>query len=50
MDLAPLISIVVIFVLIIFLLSMFLSFVPIGLWITAVFYGAKVSIMTLVGM
>ena len=39
MDLAPLISIVVIFVLIIFLLSMFLSFVPIGLWITALFSG-----------
>ena len=50
MDLAPLISIVVIFVLIIFLLSMFLSFVPIGLWITALFSGVKVSIMTLVGM
>ena len=50
MDLAPLISIVVIFVLIIFLLSMFLSFVPLGLWVTALFSGVKVSIMTLVGM
>ena len=29
---------------------MFLSFVPIGLWITALFSGVKVSIMTLVGM
>ncbi|MBP2026338.1 uncharacterized protein YqfA (UPF0365 family) [Acetoanaerobium pronyense] len=50
MDTANLISIVIIFVLIIFALSMFLSFVPLGLWLTALFSGVKVSIMTLVGM
>lgn len=50
MDTANLISIVIIFVLIIFVLSTFLSFVPIGLWLTALFSGVKVSIMTLVGM
>jgi len=50
MDTANLISIVIILVLVIFALSMFLSFVPLGLWLTALFSGVKVSIMTLVGM
>lgn len=50
MDTMGLISIVVVFVLVIFLISVFLSFVPIGLWITALFSGVKVSIMTLIGM
>ena len=32
------------------MLSMFFSFVPIGLWITAFFSGVKVSMATLTGM
>ena len=34
----------------IIVLSMFFSFVPIGLWITAFFSGVKVSMATLTGM
>ncbi|KDR95079.1 Uncharacterized protein YqfA, UPF0365 family [Peptoclostridium litorale DSM 5388] len=30
--------------------SLFFSFIPVGLWITAIFSGVKVSILTLVGM
>ena len=30
--------------------SLFFSFIPVGLWITALFSGVKVSILTLVGM
>lgn len=41
----------IILVFVIFLaLSIFLSFVPIGLWITAFFSGVKISMGTLVGM
>jgi len=39
-----LVGIIVIFV------SLFFSFIPVGLWITALFSGVKVSILTLVGM
>ncbi|MCD5411014.1 MAG: flotillin-like protein FloA [Clostridiales bacterium] len=42
---------VLIFVAIAFIaLSVFLSFVPVGLWITALFSGVKVGLFTLVGM
>ncbi|MGF3075607.1 flotillin-like protein FloA [Facklamia sp. P12955] len=41
---------VVIIILLIFLISVFLRFVPIGLWVTAYFSGAKVSIGDLIGM
>lgn len=41
----PLILIVVLLV-----LATFFRFVPVGLWITAMFSGVKVSIMTLIGM
>ncbi|MGF3196158.1 flotillin-like protein FloA [Facklamia sp. P13055] len=41
---------VVIILLLIFLISVFLRFVPIGLWVTAYFSGAKVSIGDLIGM
>lgn len=34
----------------VFFISVFLRFVPVGLWITAYFSGVKVSISTLVGM
>lgn len=39
-----LVGIIVIFI------SLFFSFIPVGLWITALFSGVKVSILTLVGM
>ncbi|PHS29165.1 MAG: hypothetical protein COA82_12935 [Alkaliphilus sp.] len=42
---------VLIFVAIAFIaLSVFLSFVPVGLWITALFSGVKVGLFTLIGM
>ncbi len=42
---------ILIFVAIAFIaLSVFLSFVPVGLWITALFSGVKVGLFTLVGM
>lgn len=49
-NVGGLITVFIIVVLIIVALSVFLSFVPLGLWITALFSGVKVSIMTLVGM
>ncbi|KXZ39677.1 Uncharacterized protein YqfA, UPF0365 family [Alkalithermobacter thermoalcaliphilus JW-YL-7 = DSM 7308] len=36
--------------LIILFLSLFFSFIPVGLWITALFSGVKISILTLIGM
>ncbi len=44
------ISLVIIFVVVIFLLSMFLSFVPLGLWISSLAAGVRISIFNLVGM
>lgn len=35
---------------IVLVISLFFSFVPVGLWITALFSGVKISIMTLIGM
>lgn len=46
-DVLPL---VLILVLLIIALSIFLTFVPLGLWVTAHFSGVKVSVMTLFGM
>lgn len=42
-------SILLVGIILIFL-SLFFSFIPVGLWITALFSGVKVSILTLVGM
>ena len=39
-----------IFLIILLLIVSFFRFVPIGLWITAIFSGVKISILTLVGM
>ena len=50
MEPENLVTIVVIAVILIILLSLFFSFVPVGLWITAYFSGAKVSIGNLIGM
>ena len=41
---------IVISILIILLLVSLLRFIPVGLWITAMFSGVKISILTLVGM
>lgn len=37
-------------ILLLLIVSLFFRFVPVGLWITALFSGVKISIMTLVGM
>lgn len=44
------IGIIITAVLILIFISIFLRFVPVGLWVTAFFSGVKVSIGTLVGM
>lgn len=44
------VSIVFIVILVLILLILFFRFVPIGLWVTAYFSGAKVSVGNLVGM
>lgn len=44
------ISLIIIAILVIIALSIFLRFVPVGLWITAFFSGVKVNIGTLIGM
>ncbi len=50
MALAPLISSVFILVLFIIGLALFLHFVPLGLWISAIAAGVHVGIFTLIGM
>ncbi|MCD5414862.1 MAG: flotillin-like protein FloA [Clostridiales bacterium] len=45
-----LIAIIIILAIAFIGLSIFLSFVPVGLWITALFSGVKVGLFTLVGM
>lgn len=40
----------ILLIIILLLISVFLRFVPVGLWITALFSGVKISIMTLIGM
>lgn len=44
------ISLIILAVLIIIAVSVFLRFVPLGLWITAFFSGVKINIGTLIGM
>lgn len=44
------VSIIIIAVVVIFFLTIFFSFVPVGLWITAYFSGVRIGIFTLVGM
>lgn len=44
------ISLIIIAILVIVVLSTFLRFVPIGLWITAFFSGVRINIGTLIGM
>lgn len=41
---------IVIIVIIVLAVSLFLSFVPVGLWITAFFSGVKIKISELIGM
>lgn len=45
-----LISLIIIVAVVIIGLSVFLSFVPLGLWVTAFFSGVRVGIFTLIGM
>ena len=49
-EVSSLISIGIIIIILIILISLFFRFVPVGLWVTAYFSGAKVSIGNLVGM
>lgn len=49
-EMSTFISIAIIVVVVIVLISIFFRFVPFGLWVTAYFSGAKVSIGNLVGM
>lgn len=44
------VGIIIIAVIILMLISVFLRFVPVGLWVTAYFSGVKVGIGTLIGM
>ena len=44
------VSLIVILVIIVVLIGFFLFFVPLGLWITAIFSGARVGLGTLIGM
>lgn len=50
MEIGSLITLAVIVLVILVALTFFLYFVPVGLWITAIFSGVKVSIGTLIGM
>lgn len=49
MNFYPFGSIIVIVLILIFI-SIFLSFVPIGLWVTAFFSGVRIKISELIGM
>lgn len=50
MPIESLIGLIVILAVVLVMLSVFLSFFPIGLWITAMFSGVRIGIFTLVGM
>ena len=50
MFIEPLLSAVLLIIIIIVVLMIFLRFVPIGLWISALAAGAKVGIFDLIGM
>lgn len=41
---------IIFIMMVVFFISMFFRFVPVGLWITALFSGVKISILTLIGM
>jgi uncharacterized protein YqfA (UPF0365 family) len=45
-----LIAALIIFAVIVFLIVLFFYFVPVGLWVTAIFSGARVGLGTLIGM
>lgn len=49
-EISTFVSIAIIVVIVLVLISLFFRFVPFGLWVTAYFSGAKVSIGNLVGM
>lgn len=49
-DFTTIFSIGIIIIILLILISLFFRFVPVGLWVTAYFSGAKVSIGNLVGM
>ncbi len=44
------VSLIIIIAVVFVLLSIFLSFVPVGLWVTAYFSGIKIGMFTLIGM
>lgn len=50
MRIENILPILIVLVLLLVVISIFLSFVPLGLWVTAHFSGVKVSVMTLFGM
>ncbi len=50
MPIETLIGLIVSLAVVLVILSVFLSFFPIGLWITAIFSGVRIGIFTLVGM
>lgn len=50
MKIENILPIVIVLALLLVIVSIFLSFVPLGLWVTAHFSGVKVSVMTLFGM
>lgn len=50
MRVEDILPIVIVLALLLVVVSIFLSFVPLGLWVTAHFSGVKVSVMTLFGM
>lgn len=50
MDTNGLISLIIVLGVIVFFIALFMSFVPLGLWISALAAGVKISIFNLVGM
>lgn len=50
MRIENILPIIIVLALLLVVVSIFLSFVPLGLWVTAHFSGVKVSVMTLFGM
>lgn len=50
MEIEQILPILIIVAVVLVVVATFLSFVPLGLWVTAYFSGLKISVMTLVGM
>lgn len=50
MEIEQILPFLIIVAVLIVVVATFLSFVPLGLWVTAYFSGLKISVMTLVGM